>query len=200
MTFNPNIPLPTDFISDSQADIRNNFTSINATFSRNHIPFSTVTNNGKHTFIEMPVISTIPTPVPGLISGEGTIYTKTISAVSEIFYTPDSSGNQYQLTTTIPAAFAKFATNTAYSTGLTGGWTFLPGGLLLQYGKNTGAGAVGTIVFPIAFSDVPYSLTLTSTRNAASSVGINAVTASQFTYITSSASVTSVNFIAIGPR
>lgn len=56
---------------------------------------------------------------------------------------------------------ATFATNTAYATNRNGGWTFLPGGLLLQYGRISLSVSAVTTSYPIVFSAAPYSLQVT---------------------------------------
>ena len=102
MTFNPNIPRANDLLAVSQGDLLTNNGALNTTFSRNHIPLNIGTNNGKHTFIEMPIRASIPNPVPGLINGEGTLYTKTQATQSHLFYTPDNSGEEFQMTPCLP--------------------------------------------------------------------------------------------------
>ena len=152
----------------------------------------------------MPVSSVIPTP---LAASEGTIYTKTVSA-TELFYTPDNSGNQYQLTRTISASFANFGTNLSYGTPPAtftqkGGWVFLPGGLLLQYGfygKTGGLGASGTIQFPIAFTSPPFSITtaLNRTSSGNQEMTINTVGTNSFTFLSSSSASDGIYWQAIG--
>src|SRR5574338_194723 len=202
MSFNPNIPQPTDDLSDSQGDLLQNNLALDASFSRNHLPFSDLTaSNGKHTFMEMVNRGSIPAPVPGLAAGSGTIYTKSVGTPSEsqIFYTPDASGAEFQLTKALSASIALFGTNTSYGTPpvpfvtQTGGYTFLPGGLLLQYGligdiamANSGSAVIS---FPIAFTSVPFSV-MTSWRTVgsatqASTVGVSGlgVTNTAFTAV-----------------
>lgn len=213
MTFNPNLPNPTDLLSQSQVDLKANNAALNASFGRNHVPFATATNNGKHTFIEMPISAAIPTPVPGLIAGEGTIYTKnatTFTATTEatLYYTPDASTNEYQLTRTISSKFSNFGTNLAYGTPpagftQTGGWTFLPGGLLFQYGffgQTAALGGSGTIQFPIAFTTAVFSITdsLNRTSSGNQSITINTVGLTSFTFLSSSTSSDGIYWHAIG--
>ncbi len=178
MTFDPNIPLPGDFLSDSQGDIKNNFTSINNSFGRNHTNFSVVTDAGKHKFIEL--LNTDPVgvaPIPPLILGEGSLYTKSNAVPeSQLFYTPDNSGKEYQLTRTLDSQFVTFGDNVKNYTPEAGGgavgneyeagWTFLAGkspGLVLMYGRFLASGflpASGTIKFPITVA-VVFSVQLT---------------------------------------
>lgn len=197
MTYNPNIPAAGDFLSDSQSQIQTNFSTANAAFSRNHVAFPIATDNGKHKFIEMPISATIPAPLPALSSGEGTIYAKTVSAASQLFYTPDASGNEYQMTATSSANFASFA-------AATNGWTFLPGGLILNYGSTTSVTSSSTtnVTFPRAFSSAVYSVQATVVTNDNSTIRFsleNAATLGGFTTTqTSSSHFTRLYWIAIG--
>lgn len=153
MVFNPNVPQPNDLLSDSQGDILQNFSAANTSFGINHYPFDNATiNNGKHKFVGMPVSTVIP---PGLIAGEGTVYSQTANAASQLFYSPDASGNEYQMTRCINASFSSFSTNTVFDgtqPRVTGGWTFLPGGMLMQYGFLNAPTDNDTIKFPVAFT------------------------------------------------
>ncbi len=169
MSFNANIPQPTDFQSDSQSQILNNFASSNASFSRNHTAFDIVSDPGKHKFVEMlnsdPVSSP---PVPPLTSGSGTIYTKRPGGAgtpTDIYYTPGATGNSYQVTTSKGSSnFNEFGTFTNYPLGTaadTGGWTWLPGGLLLQYGRSNNRNNGDTITYPIPFDVRSYSIQIT---------------------------------------
>lgn len=57
-SYNPNIPQPTDFLSDSQSAILNNFTQANTSFGIDHYSFADGTaNNGKHNKVTTPLIS-----------------------------------------------------------------------------------------------------------------------------------------------
>lgn len=59
MVYNPGIPQPTDFLSDSQQAILNNFTDLNNKFNIDHYPFSPDTaDSGKHDQLTMPDHST----------------------------------------------------------------------------------------------------------------------------------------------
>lgn len=212
MTYNPNIPNAGDFLSDSQGQLKTNFTSLNTVFSRNHIPFSTVTNSGKHTFVEMVNSAAIPTPVPALSTNTGTIYTKKSGGTgsSNIYYTNDNSGREYQLTTILKnsnsALFSRFATNVALTLGV-GGFSFIAGNLLLQYGKVAHS-ALGTytVTFGVPFLSTPYNVQATGTLSGAfdpntrAGVGIVTVSTTGFTARTSTnAENDGFYWMAIGP-
>ena len=166
--YQPNAPAPTDFLADSQLDIKNNFSFANTSFGVNHVDFSTVTNNGKHKFVEMPNSAALPA---GLAAFEGTLYTKTDGSRSQMFYSNDSTGNEYQMTSIKGTTFAQplFALDTnnynpgsgAVGTNFTGGWTFLPGGLMLQYGFSLAAPNSVTVLFPVPFTTRIYNIQLT---------------------------------------
>ncbi len=200
--YQPNIPTGLVNLDEDYLNLLHNFQQLDTSFGINHIKYSVAPNNGKHTFVEMPISSGIPTPLTG---SEGTLYTKTSSAVSELFYTPDNSGNQYQLTRTISASFTKFGNSTAYTANHTGGWTFLPGGLILQYGirTNISGSASGAITFPIVFPSglAPFSITQTLKRTSGRPVAIDsavAVTASGYSYQLDSTGSVAIQWMAIG--
>lgn len=187
-TYQPNIPTGLINLDVDYQNIRNNFTQLNTSFGLNHIQFSVGPNNGKHTFVEMVNSSTIPA---GLTSSEGTMYTKLLSGTSQLFYTPDNSGNEFQLTNVSSVQFARFGTNTNYTGTQSGGWTFLPGGLIMQYGSiiTTPNGGTATITFPKPFLSQVYNIQLSFNRTDPSSV-VQTVRVSNF----SSASLSSFNF------
>lgn len=162
--YNNSIPNATDFLSDSQQDIRNNFQQLDTSFGLNHFLFSdTTASNGKHKYIEMVNEAALPA---GLADEEGTIYTKKVSTESELFYTPDDTNNEYRMTRTDDDAtiFSRFATNAG---PVSSGWTFLPGGMLLQYGLTgtLSGNSTPTITFPKPFTNVPFSIQATMLRD-----------------------------------
>ena len=86
----------------------------------------------------------------------------------ELFF-QNNSGGPYQLTTSQSGAGpqARFGTNTNYSGSLSGGWSFIPGALVLQYGSITqSSSSTRTITFPIAFpsGNPPFSIQVTPFR------------------------------------
>jgi len=165
-SYQPNIPTGLVNLDVDYQNIQNNFSQLNTSFGINHFPFDNNTpNNGKHTFVEMKDSGAIPAPLTG---SEGTLYTKTAAAVTDLYYTPDNSTNEYQMTRTISASFGTFSSST--------GWTYLPGGLLLQWGKVAGSSAnTIPVVFPVAFTNPAYSVQVIPER-AASSPGDSTLT------------------------
>lgn len=204
--FNPAVPTGTIELDEDYINLQNNFQQLSTSFQVNHVRLEdNSTSNGAHTFVEMRDQAGLP---PALKAGEGTLYTKTAATVTDLWYTPDNSTNEYQLTRTSGANIAKFGTGLAYGTPPAtftqkGGWTFLPGGLLLQYGffSKTGAlGNSGTIQFPINFTGVPFSVTTSLVRPASGnqSLTVGIPTNSQFTFKSSSTESDGVYWQAIG--
>ncbi len=194
--YNQAIPNPTDDLSDSQGQLKSNFGALDTYFGKNHYAFSTAPGvSGKHKFVQMPINA-----LPGILAGEGAIYTKTANAATQLFYTPDASGNEYQLTSTSAAKIASFG-------GTTNGWTFLPGtgGLVLNYGTVSLPGPVktGAVLFSRAFSSAPYSLVLSVQDSVSNETKVwissgTAPSATGFTWETSNKSVNAIYWTAIG--
>lgn len=186
--------------ADDQPKIKDNFANINSLFNVNHYLPGSV-NNGKHEKVEMPTAGT--KPPSGLVASEATLYGKSANGASQVFFTPDTTNDEYQLTRAITASFAKFSTNTALaSANGNGGWTFLPGGMLLQYGSFNPNTSIN-VSFPISFTGTPYSVQLTgsadnnSTFRAAVSTG--SLSSSGFTFEGSvSSHWNPIYFVAIG--
>ncbi len=203
--FNPLVPTGLVKLDTDYKNLQNNFQQLDTSFGVNHVKFSVTPNNGKHRFVEMPSLGPDPSlPFP-LVGTEGTIFTNSVtrSAVthSELFYIPDGTGQSYQLTQTISAKFATFATNP--------GWTFLPGGLILNYGSvNIGStGSAFPVLFSAPFTSIPFSVTLGFNSSQGNSPGANSafikdgtLTISGFSLTTSSSggSLTPIFYMAIG--
>ncbi len=174
-TYNLNIPDAPNDPSVDQPNMQTNTNSIPAIIAIDHFAFGD-NNGGRHKQTQLVSQAVVPT---GLMSGEGTLYVKQAvgaSAVNEsqLFYTPDSPmvPKEYQMTRCVNAAAALFGTSTNNYNGVgikyTGGFTFLPGGLFMQYGAynraNTGPlENSGTVTFPVPFTSTPFSVQLTFT-------------------------------------
>ena len=170
MPYNASKPAPSDLLSNSVTDIQGNFAQASTSFGINHFPFTDNSPNlGKHTYVDM-----VNQAKPTTAANEGAIYTKQATSVgasmeSNIFYTPDASGLEYQLTRTITANIATFGAST--------GWTFLPGGILMQWGLVPGPSSANTIAvaFPVTYTSNVFSLSVIPIR-AASSPGDDTTT------------------------
>lgn len=190
-----------DTLVSSRNPIRTNFEVIQDRWEVNH---QEINVGGKHIFVEMPDQASIPS---GLVGSEGTIYVKNANGRSQIFYTNENSGNEYQLTRANNGDFPNFG-NAAFAAGnnAAAGWTFLPGrgslgGMLFQYGLTTTLANAGdrTITFPKAFTGVPFSVTCTMVRSSQNKdvLYVNTITNTNFV-ITNTSSGNTAYWMAIG--
>lgn len=163
MTYTPDLPISGTTLGGTRDRIRGNFQEIAAVVDVNHVSFNTL-GKGKHKFLQMP--NQVSAPVT--LANESGFYAKqSLSpAESNLYFRGENNGTEYQLTKSDQINNATFATST--------GWTFLPGGLRLQYGTATTTGNTTVVVFPVALTVALYSLTATivqsSTENISSGV------------------------------
>lgn len=135
--YNPNIPQSTDLLSVSQSNILNNFGALQALIDVNHVDFA-ATGAGKHTFVEMPVQS----PVPTTVGGEVGLYCQTSASTSQpemVF--ARQAGSSY------PSALQLVEfTSTNYNTT---GWSRIPSGILLKWRADVGFGGASSVTINI---------------------------------------------------
>lgn len=146
--YNPSIPNATDLISNSQAPFKTNFTQLNTQFGVDHVPFNNSGSNGTGFHKQV----TLPTPLggdPGGVVG-GVIYTKLVSAVSQLFF--ENSASTVTQLTGLPRSVVN-----------PGSYTF-PGGLIIKWGTYTLAPGVPTtpVVFASAFPTNIFAITFGS--------------------------------------
>ena len=162
MTYQNNIPRPTDQLNNSQLDIQTNFLEIYNWVAINHFEFDTP-NAGKHTIVTLPV-NTAPTPT---LDNEVSIYSRLSTVTDSVEFTlqNESNGSIFEWSA------AEYATP---------GWTMLPSGILVKWGFETQTGFNQLISLPAGlprFRSVFAILT-----SAASSIA----STNQVTYITNS--------------
>ena len=134
MTYS-NTPNTGDTLGSTKVPINTNFSLIQAAVSQDHNGMGTgVGVAGKHNVIHL-----VEQATEGQTTvTEAALYTKT-GANGDIFSRSPSHvdplpAGEYQLTTFHDASIANFGTNIL--TGLENhGWTMLPGGLIMQYGR-----------------------------------------------------------------
>ena len=208
MSYTPSVPNSGDSLGSTRSTINTNFQQIDVVNSVNHEAFGTA-DKGKHKFLQMP--ERLQAEIPTTAVNEGGLYVKvgTGPAEASLFYRGESNGNEYRLTVTDNSNFTTFATNTEYQAGppsLKGGWTFLPGGLLLQYGIVTSANGYSTqtaVLFPRAFSIAPYSVTTSMIRSGTNSADVifivpNSLTSIDFDVLNTSSAQREFTWMAIG--
>lgn len=125
MSYIPGIPLPGDLLSDSQNDIKNNFTAANASFGVDHYAFDNGTvNNGFHDKVTTPPI--VGGVDPTTAAGYCKLYALEKSANLGLlqFSRPPSNGTPTPITflqssTTAISLADNATTNVLDATGLT---------------------------------------------------------------------------------
>lgn len=190
MTFTPNIPGVNQSLGVSRPLIVGNFSAISTALAVNHVALNS-SGAGKHKFVQMPVQGS----APAAAANEGVLYTKTQLAISNLFWKRDASATEIQLTNINP-------TNAA------NGCSFLPGGLLIQWGKATlNASGVATVNFISSFSllgvnNNPWSVQVTIVTNFGTvrSVGVSSVSHNQFSISSFAGASHDVYWVAIGPK
>lgn len=195
------IPLATNSPSTDQPNMQTNTNSINSIIGVDHYSFGSAgSKDGFHKQVTLPVES-----LPASLSGQAVLFSNT-SGQSQLFATSDTGGNSYQLTRMIDASFSRFANDTNYQVGppiLFGGWTFLPGGLILNYGSVTNPGNSGTVTYALAFPSGQPAFAITLTLQRASgdqSVTVQTGTSasSGFNFLSSSSGSAFLYWMAIG--
>jgi hypothetical protein len=201
------IPNVSDIPSQSQSAIQSNFTAIQGLVDVDHVDFSDGVNYGKHNKVTFPVQGTAPT----FAAGEVGLYnllpiSSPITGVDELYINKQNSAAAVQ----IPMTASILSTNSSPAAG-SGGWTYLPSGILLKWATVSGisVNATGSISFSTSSSmpvfngliNVICTQYFASTPTAgAVSVATGNYSATKFyIYPTSSGSGTiSVAFLAIG--
>ncbi len=126
-----NTPQSTDQISQTQVPIQQNFASIQTLIQQNHGDFTTAVA-GQHNYVQMPVQSV----APGVTAGEVGLYNLLNAGVNEMFIRKSDG-------TSVP--LAKASLNLP-------GYSYLPSGLIMQWGLNTsGAVALTHVTYPFTF-------------------------------------------------
>lgn len=193
--YTENIPISGDTLGGTRDRIRANFQLISSINSVNHVAYGAL-GQGKHKFLQMP--EQLSAPTTG--ANEGGFYAKvgTNPAETNLFYRGESDNFEYQLTRVNSVETATFATNTPpYIANHNGGWTFLPGSMLLQYGRRNTIGASGTVTFPIAFTNIPYSVQITG-DSGTGTFSAHTLSTTGFSFTQSPPSTTAFFWVAIG--
>ncbi len=183
MTFDPNIPQPTDLISSSAVPIQTNFSQLNTIFDFNHFTWddATAANRGLHRKIDFPTPTTVAAPT----GNDSVLYPKTVAGVTQLFF--DNATVSAQIT------------GGAFTSAQNGGIDF-PQGVKFRWGAVTFTGTSQVFTFDTTFAST-FVVVITPINVAAVNGGlrVSTQTAANFT-VTASSSVTnaSLYYIAIG--
>jgi hypothetical protein len=210
MGYTTDIPVSGDSLGGSRDRIRTNFQLISSVFGQNHQTFGQ-SDQGIHKYVVMPEADTFPDPdgVPGTNANAAALFVNpgTNPVESNLFIRGESDGHEWQITSVDQVNYSTFGTIAGANSS---GWTFLPGGMVLQYGIRTVAasGTATTITFPKTFTNAAsvYSITIGNVTGEGNSPGENnqfikdgSVTDSTFQIVNSSdSSARKVYWMAIG--
>ena len=156
-TYVEGFPQDGSSLGNTRVQIRNNLDGTFETLAVDHID-----NNGNpggkppgyHNVIHFQDQGNLYT-TPPTVSGVTQMYTNTKNSIQQVML-ESTGGNAWQQTNMIDAQYATFGTKP--------GWTYLPGGLVLQYGSASATnGAVTTpITLPFAFNHAIFNVQVTA--------------------------------------
>lgn len=139
MTYEPNIPITGQSLGETRDQFRENFQDINTAFSANHNDL-TVDTSGKHKFLQMPE----QVSAPSTAVNEGGVYTKEgPEGTTELYFRAENNGSEYQITNVSIGSSANLGANPGY--------TFFPGGIIMQYGSFVPGASTGSTNFANTF-------------------------------------------------
>lgn len=182
MSYNPNIPQSSDFLSVSQTDLLTNFTQLDDLFGQDHEKFSAGSNQGKHnksTYLEQ-------STAPSTAANEGALYAKAISGITQLFFRDESNGTEHQMTGIVPGQ-----TGTHYGIDLAAG-------IQLRFGELN-VPFVGPIPFQTPFSTIGYMCLISPVGAVVErKPNVVRVNATQFRVVVTGAIPGLVYYLAIG--
>lgn len=189
MVYTPNVPLSGQSLGETRDVIRANFEDINTAFGANHTPLTT-DDSGKHLFLQMPE----QVSAPSTVGNEGGVYTKEgPSGTTELYFRAESNGAEYQLTNVSIGSSANLGANPGY--------TFLPGGVIMQYGSFVPGASTGTTNFANTFPTGVFGVWLQIKTNSTGgrTVQITSFTTTSFSWVIPTVTdVTEVYYQALG--
>lgn len=211
--YQPGIPTGLVQLDFDYLNIKNNFGQLDTSFGIDHTAFSIGTNIGYHkTIHQIPFALSPGNTYPAAVAGIGEIFTNQISQVNtdEALFYQSGGGKVAQLTVPMPIQIANF------------GYTFIPGGLIFQWGFVAGThggnshfngGDTGSVTFAtnnIAFpnkcinvwTSTYYSTTAPSSGSGFGQAQVDndslSTTGFNWTFITNSSAYTFFSWYAIG--
>jgi hypothetical protein len=188
--YQPGIPTGTVNLDVDYQNIQDNFQQLDTTYGTDHVAYSQGLNNGYHNIIHL-VPNATPTPSTGI----GQLFDNTVYDginTDQILYFLTGENRLLQLTRNfVPSVTAK-------------GYTFLPGGLIMEWGSFSATNISSmNVSFPQIFPNAIYNVQVTYVVSDNSTIrsGIESGTVSKngFTWIgTSTSSLITVYWTAIG--
>ena len=205
MAFLRDYPTASQAISASQPILKENFNASDDSFGTDHFAFSNTTaQNGTHKQVQLYEGTSVNGTIPAGLKGANyeSIYSSLTAGTGELWMVRGASATGVQLT------------GPGTPTATTAGYSFLPGGILIQWGQKIQAMSsgsnTGTITFSLPFpnkifvitanpfanfGDLPSSQGSITFRNSEFSTTLNEAT---WQFYTGSSKYTGFDWIAIG--
>jgi hypothetical protein len=182
MAFLPLIPQSTDLLSISQGNILNNFTILGAIAGNGNASSASLNSSSGFNWVYLPPQGATPPAGASFTSGNVGIYSATNSSTSynELYVNKQTNFGSGTVTAQIPF--------TAGSIGANPGWSYLPSGLIIQFGAlpSTTSGGSNTVNFPLAFPTGAYSGYLTvGSGTSAVVANVTSLSSTQIVFYTS---------------
>lgn len=173
------VPQPGQTLALTQPLIRNNFSTIDSAFSVDHVSYN-LGGAGKHNKVTFPVQSSTPT-FPGDIG----LYNKVdpTTMVSQLYFTT-STGTTYPMTASARQSFTSGGN----------GYSYLPSGLVVQWGRGVAlANQVTQVNLNFNYSNGIMSVQVTQFVNSDGFVFVN--TSPQLMVLSSFNTIGNTNFM-----
>lgn len=206
--YQPGIPTGTVPLNIDYQNIKNNFTQLDSSFDIDHVTFSNQSpQNGYHKSIHLNPVSTtatnppnnqplshvsVPPSLPTLTPNYGQLFSAQIndnnSVDTALFFLTGNDLNLQLTSNFLPSSTSN-------------GYTFLAGGVILQWGTASSTGSTTPISFPKVFPNNVFTVTTSRGQPSGSgtSYGSINITNSGFNFTADSSSVgVSLRWMAIG--
>jgi hypothetical protein len=186
------VPQPNQTLNATQNPIRQNFIDIDVGVAADHITLATGADSGKHAKVRFVQQAVDPLTTPT----EMAMYTKdTGLGIQQIFIRKQNNGALFPFTQTSSTGITQ--------NGASSGWSYLPSGIILKWGRFTTAGGTVTIntnaawaVGNPAYTSV-FSVQLTPNQNATVWLANNGISVGVPKTITVNASVAVTSFLIL---
>ena len=145
MAYLPNIPLSTDDPSISQAQFLNNFGILGAIAGNVNPSSSAINNTAGFNWLYLPANGSTPPAGAAFTAGQIGVYSATsaLTTQSELYINKTNQATVVQ----IPSTASTLSVTSAPTIG-SGGWTYLPSGILLMFGIATGLTGAQLVTVP----------------------------------------------------
>src|ERR1044072_9370220 len=156
--YTKDIPTTGQKLGNTRAPINSNFQAISEALAVDHFDFN-LSDVGKHKWVRLPSQSS---GIPATAANELMLVAKS----NNLFLRQQNTSTDIQIAmgNVTGTDLTRIGSSSNYIGAITGGWTFLPGGLILNYGFKTAPGTPGSITYAKAFSAAAYSIVLSLQR------------------------------------